>query len=87
MTERSRGTLYTGVAADLAARVHQHREGIGPDFCRRHGLSLLVSAERGESMIDCIAQEKRLKRWRREWKIALVEQANPDWHYLYPTLV
>jgi putative endonuclease len=78
--------MYVGVTADLPARILQHREGEGSDFCRRYDLIRLVWAERGETIDDCIAHEKRLKRWRREWKFALIERANPDWIDLYDTL-
>ncbi|MEG3153453.1 GIY-YIG nuclease family protein [Sphingomonas sp. RB1R13] len=86
MSDRYRGTMYVGVTADLAARAFQHRTGEGSDFCRRYGLTRLVWAEHGDSITDCIAHEKRVKRWRREWKFALVEQANPDWLDLHDTL-
>ena len=64
MADRYRGTLYVGVTADLAARVHQHRLGDGSDFCRRYGLGRLVWAEAADTIDDCIAQEKRIKKWR-----------------------
>jgi len=78
MSDRYRGTLYVGVTAHLTARIHQHRTGDGSDFCRRYGLHRLVWAERGATITDCIAHEKRLKRWHRDWKIALIERNNPD---------
>ncbi len=83
MADRYRGTMYVGVTADLAARVNQHCEGIGSDFCARYGLIRLVWAERCDAIEVAIAQEKRVKRWRREWKFALVEKANPDWNDLF----
>ena len=86
MADRYRGTMYVGVTADLAARVTQHRNGQGSDFCARYGLTNLVWAERGNDILSCIAHEKRLKRWRREWKFALIETANPEWHDLYDQL-
>lgn len=82
MADRYRGTMYVGVTADLAARIHQHAIGEGSDFCARYGLNQLVWAERGDDILSCIAQEKRLKRWRREWKFALVERVNPEWRDL-----
>lgn len=78
MADRYRGTMYVGVTAHLAARVHQHRTGSGSDFCRRYGLHRLVWAERSDDIEACIQHEKRLKRWRRAWKFALIERANPD---------
>lgn len=74
MADRYRGAMYVGVTADLAARVAQHRAGTGSDFCARYGLRRLVWAERGDTMPDCIAHEKRVKRWARAWKFALVER-------------
>ena len=86
MDNRYRGTLYVGVTTHIAARVDQHRRGVGAQFCGEHGLTRLVWAERGDTIEDCIAHEKRLKRWHRDWKIALIERANPDWFDLYETL-
>jgi putative endonuclease len=82
MADRYRATMDVGVTSDLAARVHQHRNGFGSDFCKRYGLSRLVWAERGEDIAACIAHEKRLKRWHRDWKFTLIERANPDWQDL-----
>jgi putative endonuclease len=79
MADRYRGTLYIGVTADLPARIHQHRTGEGSDFCRRYGSHRLVWAEHTPLVTDAIAQEKRVKRWRREWKFALIERGNPEW--------
>ena len=87
MADRYRGTMYVGVTANLAARIFQHREGNGSDFCRRYGLRRLVWAEQGDTIDACIAHEKRVKKWLREWKFALIEKANPDWTDLYDTLV
>jgi putative endonuclease len=86
MADRYRGTMYVGVTAHLAARVIQHRTGEGSDFCRRCGLTRLVWAEQGDDIEDCIAHEKRLKRWRRGWKFALIEKGNPDWLDLFDSL-
>ncbi|MCW1431508.1 GIY-YIG nuclease family protein [Novosphingobium sp. JCM 18896] len=87
MADRYRGTIYVGVTTDLPRRIFQHRQGTGSDFCYRYGLRRLVWAERGETIEDCIAHEKRVKRWRRAWKFALIERGNPDWNDLYDFLV
>ncbi len=79
MADRYRGAMYVGVTTHLAARIYQHRTGEGSDFCRRYGLDRLVWAERAPSIIEGIAHEKRLKRWRREWKFEMIERGNPDW--------
>ena len=86
MADRYRGTMYVGVTSDLPARIHQHRNGTGSDFCARYGLHRVVWAERGDPIEDCIAHEKRIKRWRREWKFALVERGNPEWNDLFELL-
>ena len=54
MANRYRGAMYTGVTADLAARIRQHKTGAGSDFCARHGLARLVWAERGDDIMMCI---------------------------------
>jgi putative endonuclease len=87
MADRYRGTMYVGVTANLAARIYQHRTGTGSDFCRRYGLDRLVWAEAGDDIQSCIAHEKRVIRWRREWKFALVEVSNPEWLDLSDTIV
>lgn len=87
MADRYRGTMYVGVTADIAARIHQHRSGAGSDFCARYGLRRLVWAERGQDIRACIEQEKRVKRWRRDWKFGLIKRANPEWRDLFETLV
>ena len=87
MADRYRGTMYVGVTANLPARTYQHRTGEGSTFCKRYGLNRLVWAERGASIDDCIAHEKRIKRWRREWKFALIERGNPDWTDLFDQIL
>jgi putative endonuclease len=87
MADRYRGTMYVGVTSDIAARVNQHRAGTGSDFCARYGLTRLVWAEHCDSIDAAIAHEKRVKRWRREWKFALIEKGNPDWHDLFDQLL
>ncbi len=86
MANRYRGTMYVGVTADLAARIHQHRIGRGSQFCSEHGLTRLVWAEFTEPIDAAIAHEKRLKRWRRQWKFELIEKGNPDWLDLFDQL-
>ena len=87
MADRYRGAMYVGVTANLAARVHQHRAGAGSRHVADYGLDRLVWAERADAILACIAHEKRLKRWRREWKFALIERGNPEWRDLCGTLV
>ena len=83
MTNAAHGTLYIGVTADLAARVTQHREGTGSAFCAKYGLTRLAYAERHADIRDAIAREKAMKKWKRQWKLRLIREQNPDWRDLY----
>lgn len=87
LANRYRGMMYTGVTAHLAARIDQHRRGTGSDYCGQRGLHRLVWAEHGPDILACIAHEKRLKRWHREWKFALIERMNPDWDDLFERIL
>ena len=83
MTNKPDGVLYTGVTAHLAARVDQHRNDRGSAFCRRYGLKTLVYAEPYDTIEEAIAREKQVKAWKRAWKVALIEAANPEWEDLF----
>jgi putative endonuclease len=76
------GTLYTGVTSQLVGRVWQHREEMADGFTRRHRVKRLVWFEVHETMESAIQREKAIKRWRREWKIELIEHENPAWRDL-----
>lgn len=87
LASKLHGTLYVGVTNDLIARVHQHREGEVPGFTATHAVHQLVWFEEHRDIDEAIAREKKLKRWRRDWKIALIEEGNPHWEDLYPKLL
>lgn len=76
------GTLYTGVTGSLAHRIEQHRNGTGDGFTKRYRVTMLVHAEAFADINEAIAREKAIKKWRRAWKLALIEQGNPDWRDL-----
>jgi putative endonuclease len=80
------GTLYVGMTNDLCRRVYEHREGLIPGFTVKYGVKMLVWYEPYPTALEAIAHEKRLKRWKREWKLDLIETMNPDWRDLYETL-
>ena len=86
LANRYRGTIYTGVTADLARRTWQHRER-GAGFVARYGVTRLVYAEPHDSIEAAIAREKAIKKWRRQWKIDLIETQNPDWRDRYDELI
>ena len=87
LASRRRGTLYVGVTNDLVRRVYEHKDGSADGFTSRYGVHTLVYFEATESAQSAIEREKRLKKWKREWKIGLIEEGNPDWNDLYPTLL
>ena len=81
------GVLYTGMCnADLRRRIWEHREGGGSSFTDKYNCKRLVWFSGFEDVTAAAEQERRMKRWKRSWKIELIEQANPDWRDLYPEL-
>ncbi len=81
------GTLYIGVTSDLARRIWEHKSDVIDGFTKRYKVHTLVLAEFHATMPLAMGREKQLKKWRRAWKIALVEQTNPDWRDLYPDIL
>ena len=79
LASRRHGTLYIGVTSDLPGRLYQHRERITRGFTSRHAVHRLVHYEMADTIDAAIAREKQLKAWKRDWKIALIEQDNPYW--------
>ena len=78
------GTLYIGVTNDLIRRVAEHKLKLIESFTKDYDVLKLVYFEQFDDPENAIKREKRLKKWRRAWKIALIEKANPDWNDLYP---
>jgi putative endonuclease len=87
LTNKRNGTLYVGVTSNLVKRVWEHKSGAADGFTKRYDLHELVWYELHESMESAIEREKRLKNWKRVWKLGLIEENNPDWHDLYESLV
>ncbi|XRD91054.1 GIY-YIG nuclease family protein [Dyella nitratireducens] len=87
LANKRNGVLYVGVTADLIQRVWQHRSGFVSSFTREHAAYNLVWYELHDFMESAIEREKLLKKWRRQWKLELVETTNPYWNDLYPTLL
>ncbi|MCY1271759.1 GIY-YIG catalytic domain protein [compost metagenome] len=87
LASKRNGTLYIGVTADLVRRAWEHRTNAAEGFSQRYGVHQLVYYEQHVSMLEAIAREKRLKKWRREWKIDLIESFNPDWQDLWPSIL
>ena len=76
------GTLYTGVTSQLPGRVQQHKLGTFDGFTSKYGCKTLVWCEDHPTMLEAIRREKQIKRWRRAWKLALIEAENPEWRDL-----
>ena len=85
LSSKPRGTLYIGVTWDLLRRVGEHKNDFADGFTRRYGVHTLVWYEPHESMETALAREKSLKRWKRAWKIELIEGFNPAWADLFDT--
>lgn len=83
LASKKDGTLYTGVTADLARRVHEHKQQLGKGFTARYGALRLVWYREYDDIGHAIVDEKRIKRWRRAWKVRMIEKMNPDWQELH----
>jgi len=80
------GTLYIGVTNDLIRRVAEHKSKLIESFTEKYDVARLVYFEQFDDPENAIKREKRLKKWKRGWKIALIEKDNPDWNDLYPEI-
>jgi putative endonuclease len=83
LASQRNGTLYVGVTNNLVRRIYEHREKLIEGFTSQYKVTRLVWFDQTESIEEAIAHEKRLKRWRREWKIELIEKTNPAWDDLH----
>jgi putative endonuclease len=86
LASRIGGTLYIGVTNDLVRRVYEHKSGTVEGFTKDYDVNRLVYFESFDDVEVAIQREKRLKKWPRVWKIALIEKDNPDWIDLYPEI-
>jgi putative endonuclease len=86
LASQRNGTLDVGATSDLARRVYEHKEGAIEGFTKDYGVHTLVFYEFHETMNDALTREKRIKKWRRQWKLDLIEQNNPQWRDLYQDL-
>ena len=84
LTNWANTVTYFGVTNDLERRLAEHRSGVIPGFTARYKLGKLVYHEETTDAVTAIAREKQLKGWRREKKVALISQFNPDWDDLMP---
>src|SRR2546430_14016457 len=83
LANKRNGTLYTGVSSDLPDRVYKHKTDAFDGFTKQYGIHMLVWFEEHDRMEDAIIREKQIKKWRRQWKLELIESVNPTWRDLY----
>jgi putative endonuclease len=87
MASQRNGTLYLGVTGNLPQRAQQHREGHIEGFSQKYDCKILVWYEQYQEIGAAIVREKELKKWRRAWKLALIEKMNPRWRDLYDDFI
>ena len=87
LASKRNGTLYIGVTSDLVKRIWEHKNDFVAGFTKRYGIHTLVWYELHESMQSAIEREKKLKEWKRAWKLELIEKENPGWQDLYTTII
>jgi len=87
LASRPNGTLYIGVTSNLVQRVWQHKNNQTPGFTSRYGVHQLVWYESHQTMESAITREKQLKKWRRTWKVELIQEVNPTWRDLWVDIV
>ena len=87
LASRKHGTLYISVTNDIIRRAHEHKMKAVPGFTKKYGVDKLVYFEMDDDPSTAIAREKQLKKWRRDWKLDLIEGENPNWVDLSATLI
>ena len=87
LASKRNGTLYIGVTSNLVRRAWEHRNDVVEGFTKRYGVHRLVYYEMIPDRVSAITREKQLKKWRRAWKLKLIEQSNPEWKDLWPSVL
>jgi putative endonuclease len=86
IASRRDGAIYIGVTNDIVRRVYEHRIKAVPGFTSRYNITRLVWFEIYDDPITAISREKELKKWKRSWKVQLIEKDNPEWNDLYESI-
>jgi putative endonuclease len=86
LASKRNGTLYIGVTNNLLKRVHQHKNDVTEGFTRKYNVHSLVYYEVFNRIQDAITREKQMKKWKRQWKMELIEKSNPNWEDLFESL-
>ena len=87
LASQRNGTLYIGVTSDLIKRIWEHKNELVEGFTQKYKVHQLVYFEQHQDMLAAITREKQLKKWNRDWKLALIEENNPDWRDLWSDIV
>ena len=87
LASKRNGTLDIGVTSNLVKRVWEHKNNLVKGFTKSYNVHQLIWYEIHETMESAINKEKRLKEWKRAWKIELIEKTNPNWQDLYYTII
>ena len=87
LASKRNGTLYIGVTSDLVKRIWEHKEGLVAGFTKKYAVKNLVYYEQHDNAESAIHREKRLKEWKRQWKLELIEKFNPKWDDLYESIL
>ena len=87
LASKKNGVLYIGVTSDLVKRIWQHKNDVVEGYTNRYGVHTLVWHELHLTMESAILREKTLKGWKHAWKMRLIEEGNPEWCDLYPTIL
>lgn len=87
LASKINGTLYIGVTSDVTKRIWEHKNNLVKGFTKRYNVHNLVWYEMHDNMASAIEREKKLKEWKRAWKLELIESSNPNWNDLYDTIL
>lgn len=87
LASKRNGTLYAGVTNDLVKRVYEHKNDLVEGFTKQYGVHNLVYFEKHNEVEQAILREKQVKRWKRKWKLELIEKQNPNWRDLYEEIL
>ena len=87
LANKRNGTLYAGVTSNLVKRIWEHKSHLVEGFTKKYNVTLLVWYECHDSMESAIHKEKKIKNWKRSWKIKEIEKVNPGWNDLYDGII
>ena len=86
LASRRDGAIYVGITNDIVRRVYEHRMKAVPGFTAKYNITQLVWFETYDDPVSAITREKELKKWKRAWKVQLIEAENPQWDDLYESI-